>query len=107
VSTPRDRQPGFDQQTARINVTDDTWRAFRRLCLDDDEPVSVVLGRLVDHHVAHRQPAARPTTKPPRPPADTSTREQPTKATTTSTNTRPATEALSLFDQPASEGPYT
>jgi hypothetical protein len=105
VSSPRDWRPGFDQQTARINVSDDTWRAFRRVCLDDDEPVSVVLGRLVDHHVARRRPAPRPATnQPAQPRVDTSTREQPTKATATA---RPATEALSLFDQLAGDAPYT
>ncbi len=108
VSSPRDRRPGFDQQTARINVDDDTWRAFRRICLDDDEPISVVLGRLVDHQVARRRPATRPDpVKPPRPRVDTSTREQATSTAATATRAGPISEALSLFDQPAGDAPYT
>jgi hypothetical protein len=109
VSSPRDRRPDFDQQTARINVDDDTWRTFRRICLDDDEPISVVLGRLVDHEVARRRPATRPDpVKPPRPRVDASTREQPTGAQpTTPTSATTTTEVLSLFDQPDGDGPYT
>ncbi len=47
MSTSRDWRPGFEQQTARINVTDREWRAFRARCLDDGEHVSEALGRLV------------------------------------------------------------
>ena len=43
----RDWRPAFEQQTARINVTDNEWRAFRARCLADGEHVSEVLGRLV------------------------------------------------------------
>ena len=47
MSTSRDWRPGFEQQTARINVTDREWRAFRARCLNDGEHVSEALGRLV------------------------------------------------------------
>jgi len=47
MSTSRDWRPGFEQQTARINVTDHEWRAFRARCLNDGEHVSDVLARLV------------------------------------------------------------
>ncbi len=110
MSPSRDWRPGFEQQTARINVTDDTWRRFRQLCLDDDEHVSVVLGRLVDQAVERRRPPARSTSKPPRPRVNTSTCEhdtetrpakrRPTSATSTSTTTSAAatSSAPTLFD---------
>jgi hypothetical protein len=104
VSSPRERQPGFDQQTARINTGDDTWRAFRRLCLDDGEPVSEVLGRLVDREVERRRPAPRPTTqRPSRPRADASTREHHTEETPPAKRRRPSSTSTrastpTLFD---------
>lgn len=105
MSPSRDWRPAFEQQTARINASDDTWRTFRRLCLDDGEHVSDVLGRLVDHEVQRRRPAARPTAeRPPRSRANASTREQATtkpterrSAAATSTATA-ASSAPTLFD---------
>ncbi len=61
MGTTRDWRPAFEQQTARINVDDNTWRAFRRLCLDQGEHVSEILGRLVAGEVARgHQPADKP-----------------------------------------------
>ncbi len=51
MGTTRDWRPAFEQQTARINVDDDTWRKFRRMCLDRGEHVSEVLGGLVAFEV--------------------------------------------------------
>jgi hypothetical protein len=117
MSTPRDWRPGFEQQTARINVSNDTWRAFRQLCLDDGEHVSEVLGRLVDQEANRRRPPARqPGVDKPAPNrVNASTREHyaPTKKATgttrptSTTGTRGTTEVLSLFDQPAGDAPYT
>lgn len=107
MSTSRDWRPGFEQQTARVNVGDDTWLKFRRLCLDNDEHVSVALGRLVDREVQRRRPAARPAThEPPR--LNASTREQATSkpaehrpplATLASTSATAMSSAPTLFDQ--------
>lgn len=47
MGSPRNWRPAFEQQTARINVDDNTWREFRARCLADDEHVSEVLARLV------------------------------------------------------------
>ncbi len=47
MGSPRNWRPAFEQQTARINVDDDTWLVFRTKCLADSEHVSEVLARLV------------------------------------------------------------
>jgi len=47
MGSPRNWRPAFEQQTARINVDNDTWREFRTRCLANGEPVSEVIARLV------------------------------------------------------------
>jgi len=68
MGSPRNWRPAFEQQTARINVDDDTWREFRARCLADDEHVSEVLGRLVrtelDRGVSTRERVTDPTAMP-------------------------------------------
>ena len=44
----------MEQQVARVNVTDEQWKAFRRACLDDGVPVSDALGRLVETELRKR-----------------------------------------------------
>ncbi len=90
MGTTRDWRPAFEQQTARINVDDNTWRAFRRLCLDQGQHVSEALGRLVATEVAHSyEPVDKPVTIGEPEPArvDAPTREHDHTQT-----------ALSLFD---------
>lgn len=38
---------GTDQQTARVNVDDRTWRAFRILAIDADRSIADYLGQLI------------------------------------------------------------
>lgn len=104
MSSPRDWRPGFEQQTARINVTDHHWRAFRARCLDDGEHVSDALGRLVRAALAgHHHPSVDQAAEP-----ETMTRERvnPPPSTTARTATVTPTDAepdggpvaLSLFE---------
>lgn len=46
----------MEQQVARVNVTDEQWKVFRRACLDDGVPVSDALGRLVETELRKRGP---------------------------------------------------
>jgi len=89
MGPPRNWRPAFEQQTARINVDDDTWREFRAKCLADGEHVSEVLARLVraelNRAVLTREPVD-------------GQRAKPRKAAASPVRAEGAPEALSLFD---------
>ncbi len=94
MSTSRDWRPaGFEQQTARINVTDREWRAFRARCLDDSEHVSDSLARLV-RAALEEQAATRERVNTP-PPEPKTTPAAPARTTAKPVD---APVALSLFD---------
>lgn len=54
-SVSSDRGVDVVQQVARVNVTDEQWKEFRRACLDDDVAVSDALGRLVETELRRRR----------------------------------------------------
>lgn len=91
MGSPRNWRPAFEQQSARINVDDGTWREFRTRCLADGEHVSDVLARLVraelDGPVSTRE---RVTDQPVKPPTR--------KAAAPPVKNEGEAEALSLFD---------
>ena len=56
---------GNDQQSARVNVTDDDWVAFRMLAMQQHRSVADYLGELVRGELG--QPVAKPRRSPPTP----------------------------------------
>jgi len=89
MGSPRNWRPAFEQQTARINVDDDTWREFRARCLADDEHVSEVLGRLVRTELDRGVSTRERVTDPP---------AMPRKAAARPATAAGQAEVLSLFD---------
>jgi len=89
MGSPRNWRPAFEQQTARVNVDDETWLEFRTRCLAGGEHVSEVLARLVraelDRSLLTRERVSDQPAKPP-------------KAAAPPVKDSGAAEALSLFD---------
>lgn len=57
---------GNEQQSARVNVTDDDWVAFRTLAMQQHRSVADYLGQLVRSELG--QPVGNPRRSPPTPP---------------------------------------
>ena len=88
MGSPRNWRPAFEQQTARINVDDDTWLEFRTRCLAGGEHVSEVLARLVHAELDCGLTRERVTDQPAKPP----------KAPAPPVKDHGEAEALSLFE---------